>query len=81
MTHPAPRDPVSPARWTIEQYFALVDQGVLGPDDKVELLEGVIVSMAPHNLPHEAGVMKAQYALMRAAPSRTTSALVPRPHS
>src|SRR5438876_793590 len=52
MARPAPADPAVPARWTTEQYLRLVDDGVLGPDDKVELLEGVIVAMAPSNVAH-----------------------------
>jgi Uma2 family endonuclease len=59
MIDPALQDPVVPARWTAEQYLRLVDEGVLGPDDRVELLEGVIVSMAPQNVPHSAGVARA----------------------
>ena len=35
----------APARVTREQYFALVDHGVLTEEDHVELLEGVIVAM------------------------------------
>src|SRR5262245_19953782 len=52
MTHPAPSHPV-PSRYTVERYFALVDEGVLEPDDRVELLEGVIVAMSPGNPPHD----------------------------
>ena len=59
MVDPALQDPVAPARWTAERYLRLVDEGVLGPDDRVELLEGVIVSMAPQNVPHAAGVTRA----------------------
>jgi len=59
MVEPALQDPVVPARWTAEQYLRLVDEGVLGPDDRVELLEGVIVSMAPQNVPHAAAVARA----------------------
>jgi Uma2 family endonuclease len=59
MVDPALQDPVVPPRWTAEQYLRLVDEGVLGPDDRVELLEGVIVSMAPQNVPHAAGVTRA----------------------
>jgi Uma2 family endonuclease len=70
MTQLAPTDPVAPALWTAEQYLALVDEGVLGPDDRVELLEGVIVSMAPHDVPHAAGVCRADYALHRAVGDR-----------
>ena len=46
----------APARVTREQYFALVDQGVLTEDDHVELLEGVIVAMAPEG-PRHSGVV------------------------
>lgn len=66
MTRPAPTDPAAPALWTAEQYLALVDEGVLAPDDRVELLEGVIVSMAPQNVPHAAGVFRVHQALERA---------------
>ena len=55
---------------TAERYFALVDEGVLGPDDRVELLEGVIVAMAPHEMRHSAGVRRATRALIRAAGDR-----------
>ncbi len=70
MAHPAPTDPAAPARWTVEQYLRLVDEGVLGSDDKVELLEGVIVTMAPANLPHDAGVVRVTHALIRAVGDR-----------
>jgi Uma2 family endonuclease len=34
-------------RVTAREYLTLVERGLLGPDDKVELLEGVIVAMSP----------------------------------
>ena len=52
MAAPAPAE----ARITVERYFRLVDEGTLRPDDRVELLEGVIVSMSPQNPPH-AGIV------------------------
>ena len=52
MAAPAP----AAARITVERYFRLVDEGVLRPDDRVELLEGVVVSMSPQNPPH-AGIV------------------------
>jgi Uma2 family endonuclease len=70
MARPAPADPALPARWTVEQYLRLVDEGVLGPDDKVELLEGVIVAMAPQNEPHAAGVRRVGQALYRVVGER-----------
>ncbi len=39
-------------RWTRKEYDRLVDQGVLTPSDKVELIEGEIVPMAPQNARH-----------------------------
>ena len=70
MVDPALEDPVVPARWTAKQYLRLVDDGVLGPDDRVELLEGVIVSMAPQNVPHAAGVTRANQVLTLAVAGR-----------
>src|SRR5436309_11692776 len=70
MARPAPSDPAVPARWPAEQYLRLVDQGVLAPDDRVELLEGVIVAMAPQNEPHAAGVRRVARALFRAVGDR-----------
>ncbi len=42
MTEPAPETQDASGRYTVAQYFDLVRQGVLQPDDRVELLEGVI---------------------------------------
>src|SRR5262245_62960173 len=52
MAHPAPAD----TRMTRERYFGLVEEGLLAEDDRVELLEGVIVAMPPQGPPH-AGVI------------------------
>jgi hypothetical protein len=54
---------VGSASFTVERYFALVDEGVLSEDDRVELLEGVVVAMAPRNAPHDAGICRATEAL------------------
>jgi Uma2 family endonuclease len=59
--------PASNPGFTVDRYFALVAEGVLEPDDRVELLEGVIVSMAPLTPPHASGVTRAMYALTEAA--------------
>lgn len=39
------------AKWTIEEYHRLVETGILD-DKRVELLEGIIVDMAPEGMPH-----------------------------
>jgi Uma2 family endonuclease len=66
MTEPAPAAPGLPARPTVEQCFALVDQGVLEGNDRVELLEGVVVAMASKNPWHANGVRLAYEALRMA---------------
>src|SRR5439155_7763272 len=66
MPRPAPTDPAAPPRWTTEQYLRLVDEGVLGPDDKVELLEGVIVAVPPSNARHASGIVRLSHALFGA---------------
>jgi Uma2 family endonuclease len=59
MAHVAP----APDRLTSERYLTLVDQGVLQPDDRVELLEGVVVAMAPSNPAHASAITRAHRAL------------------
>jgi Uma2 family endonuclease len=39
------------AKWTIDEYHRLVETGILD-DRRVELLEGIIVDMAPEGMPH-----------------------------
>jgi Uma2 family endonuclease len=46
-----PAEP-APTRLDAERYFALVDCGEIHPDDRVELLEGVVVSMSPQGSLH-----------------------------
>jgi Uma2 family endonuclease len=59
-----------PASLTAERYFALVDEGVLEPDDRVELLEGIIVAKEPQTPWHASGVRWVFDALVVALGSR-----------
>jgi len=70
MAYSAATGRVAPPRYTVDRYFALVDEGVLGPDDRVELLEGVIVAEPPSDPPHASGVSLAYAALMTAVGER-----------
>lgn len=70
MTDLAPSIPSEPTRMSVERYLGLVEAGVLGPDDRVELLEGVIVAMAPQNPPHAAGVARVYEAVRDAVGRR-----------
>lgn len=42
MTTPIPR-----RRFTVEQYYQMAETGILAPDERVELIEGEILEMAP----------------------------------
>jgi len=43
---------VAPRRFSLSEYHRLIDVGVLGEDERVELLEGVIVEMTPRGRAH-----------------------------
>lgn len=66
-----PAGPV-PERYTAEHYLRLVDEGVLGPDDSVELLEGVIVAVAPQGPRHAVAASQVSDALRAAIGSRAS---------
>src|SRR5439155_230807 len=66
MAHPAP----AASRCTSEEFFELVARGMLAPDDRVELLEGVIVAMGPQNPRHATGVHMVHDAVSRAVGTR-----------
>lgn len=39
-------------RFRVDEYHRLIEAGVLGEDEHVELIDGVIVAMAPQGIPH-----------------------------
>ena len=55
---------------TVERYFALAEQGAFEPDERVELLEGVVVPMPPQSPPHASGITNVDYALRGVVGSR-----------
>jgi Uma2 family endonuclease len=57
-------------RYTAERYFQLVADGVLRADDRVELLDGVIVAMPPSGPPHATATSKVLHALVGAVGDR-----------
>lgn len=48
--------PPLPAHLTADAYFGLVDDGVLDADDRVELLEGLVIAKEAQNPWHASGV-------------------------
>lgn len=55
-----------PHRLTVEDYYRMAEAGILGPDDRVELIEGEIIDMAPTGSLH-AGEVDELASLLRAA--------------
>ena len=53
-------------RWTRHEYERLIELGVLGPADHVELIEGEIVELPPQKSRHATGVYLAEDALRAA---------------
>lgn len=53
-------------RWTREEYQALGETGALTPDERVELIEGEIVSMSPQGPAHAAGIRRLTRVLFEA---------------
>jgi Uma2 family endonuclease len=50
-------------RWTREEYERLVEQGFFHPEERLELVEGVIYEMTPQSSYHATGVRLAERAL------------------
>jgi Uma2 family endonuclease len=45
-------------RFTVTEYYQMARAGILGEDDRVELIDGEIVQMAPIGEPHSGGVIR-----------------------
>ncbi len=75
MTPPAaspripPWVPTSLYRLTLEQYEAMVDRGILGPRDRVHLIDGFLVSKMTENDPHATADLLCGEALDRIVPT------------
>ncbi len=55
-------------KFTVDEYMQMVDIGVLGKEDRVELVDGVILEMAPVGRPHELRVNRLVRLFIHAVP-------------
>ena len=55
-TKSRPAAALEPHRFTVDQYYAMAKAGILKKEDRVELIDGVIVAMAPIGNRHLATV-------------------------
>jgi Uma2 family endonuclease len=61
--------PLSCHRFTVEQYHAMIDTGILTGADRCELLEGWIIDKMTHNPPHDGCILLAQTLFLPKLPS------------
>lgn len=51
---------VEPRRWSRAEYDRMIEHGLFHEEDRVELIDGEILTMAPQHSPHAATVMHVQ---------------------
>jgi Uma2 family endonuclease len=56
-------------RFSVAQYQRMVETGILGAQDRVELLEGRVVAKVTHNPPHDCTISLVQSAFLKYLPS------------
>jgi Uma2 family endonuclease len=57
-------------RLTVEDYYRMAEVGILGPNDRVELIEGEIIDMPPPGELHSGTVTQLDHLLQRAVGDR-----------
>jgi Uma2 family endonuclease len=50
---------------SVFKYEQMIEAGILGEDDRVELLGGVLIEMTPQNLPHQKVIQRLNISLVR----------------
>ena len=53
-----------PRLFTIDEYFAMAEAGILGSEERVELIDGAVITMPPIGNPHNASVDKSNRSLV-----------------
>ncbi len=56
---------ISPRRWSVEEYNKMAEAGVIGPDERVELIDGEVVPLSPHDRKHSNSVALANNLLVK----------------
>ena len=60
-------DAPNPHRFTRDEYYVMAEAGLF-QNQRVELIEGVIIDMSPHNDPHAVAILLVQQAMLKALP-------------
>jgi Uma2 family endonuclease len=69
-TVPAAAPTLEPHRFTVADYYRMLEAGILDEDDRVELLGGQVVEMSPMGPPHAAAAEQAREVLQAALGAR-----------
>jgi Uma2 family endonuclease len=64
-------------RFTVEEYQAMVEAGILAEDEKIELLDGVIVAVSPQGLSHATLIERLTRALILGLPDHRVRPQLP----
>ena len=70
MTTVMHEDMIAYHRITVDQYYRMAEVGLLAPDARVELIDGVIIDMAPIGTPHAAALRRLNQLLTAAVGAR-----------
>ena len=57
---------VDQRRFTVEEYHRMAERGILLPDERVELIHGVVRRMSPKNRAHVVAATKLHQRLVKA---------------
>lgn len=63
-----PLSPIRQRRFSVAEYHRMIDTGILGEDEHVELLEGEVVEMSPQEKPHARATVRLNRLFSRALP-------------
>jgi len=69
---PASSESCETRKFTVEEYYLMAEVGILHPDERVELICGEIVLMAPIGNPHATGVRRIERVFGRTAGDAVT---------
>lgn len=59
-------------RFSVDDFHRMAETGILSPDDRLELIDGVVVEMTPTHPPHASTVKRLAKALFSLLGDRTT---------
>lgn len=59
-------------KFTVAEYYRMAEEGILQPTERVELIDGVIITMPPIGIPHAAGVRRLERVLHQALGAAAT---------